>query len=144
MRVLAVDPGGATGVALWYQDGGDRHWAANVGDVRATYAFLEQWVPTVDLVVCEDYLIGANTVKKSQDGKVSIELIGVTRYLCHKSHVPFKLQRPGDRSVATKEKLAQLGWSMPGPGDHARSASQHLLCALLERGIIDKRIFTTQ
>jgi len=86
-------------------------------------------------VVCESYIVTANTLKKSRQNW-SLEGIGVFRYLARTSDAEFTLQSPADaKTFATDEKLKAMGWHVPGR-DHANDASRHLLLYCLKRRII--------
>ena len=139
MNVLAVDPGKTTGIATWY---GERHLAFAVPREVAERT-VHQWLMDCpkgedNLLVFESFTITAQTLKKSRDGQEAIEFIGVGRYLARLASVAFETQSPSDAfSFSTREKLKALGWKTPGPGDHSRSASQHLLLALVRHQAID-------
>lgn len=128
MNVLAVDPGGTTGLAT-QRDGKWRAWMAPFEETgEAVQAELARggW----DLCVFENFIITAATLKKGRQGSQSLELIGVGRYLCKCYGVPFETQNPSDAmSFSTDKKLKALGWWTKGP-DHANAASRHLLLAL--------------
>ena len=145
MNVLAVDPGGETGLAWW-----------RAGQHRAWHEPLEQAMDTVymeiicvwnremfpgrerfDLVVSEGIVITAQTLKKSRDVQDAIEFIGIMRYACRKWGPPFETQTPSDAmTFSTDAKLRALGWWVSGP-DHANAASRHLLLALVRHREID-------
>ena len=142
-RVVAVDPGGTTGLASWtrYEDGREdvEGWE------EMTWADTMRWVHTVmsyrvalDALVVEDFFLGNSTAKKSTKGpKQTIELIGMLRYLAFTKGVPFILQAPADsRSFSTPDKLKRLGWWEPG-SDHVQSATKHLLLYLVRSHLID-------
>lgn len=135
-NVLAVDPGGTTGLSSW-RDGVWRAWIValpELTDVVETQIRLG-----LDLLVYEDFLITAATVTRSSNANETIEAIGVGRHLAKRANVPFETQRPGDaRAFGTRHKLDTLGWHTKGP-DHADSASRHLLLALARHREIDLR-----
>ena len=145
MNVLAVDPGGTTGLA-WWRAGQHRAWSEPLEQAMDTVfteiitrydptAFPDK--PTFDLVVFEAIVITGQTLKKSRNVQDAIEFIGMARYVCHKWGPPFNTQTPADaKSFATDEKLRALGWWTPGP-DHARDASRHLLLALVRHRALD-------
>lgn len=135
MRVLAIDPGGNTGLALW-NDGAWWAWAEPAEQALVT---VHNALNDGDLnqLVSESFIISTATAKKSQDGLVSIEMIGVMRYLSRVYNVPFETQTPSDaKSFATDEKLKAWKWWTRGV-DHPRDASRHLMTWLCKHGYID-------
>lgn len=133
--VLAVDPGGTTGWALWRD--GDQ--VPQVGQ-DPPLAFLDR---TWDLVrtsgglevVCERYVVTAGTLKKSRQYD-ALEQIGALRWMCHHLGHPFELQDAADAEVfAPSERLKLLGWWTVGQ-EHARSATRHLLLYLVKRRLV--------
>ena len=133
MRVLAVDPGGVTGLALYDSD---------------TPVF-ESWeqedfdhiVDTLDnlvshkrevVAVCEGFVIRGNT-HKLDSGAFShtTDLIGACRLLAWENGVTFVRQTPAQaKSFATDDKLRRLGWYNRTEGGHANDAARHLLTYL--------------
>ena len=134
MRVIALDPGGRTGIALW-QDG--QFWSTHLGTYEAWHWVANQLETTrTDLVVCEDFIITIATAKKSQDGKKSLESIGVFRYLCAVARVSFETQTPADaKNFVDNDRLRHLGMWYKG-SDHPRDAARHLILALSSRGLL--------
>ena len=91
----------------------------------------------VDVLICEDFFITQHTAKKSQDGKVSIELIGVSRFLSTCYRIPFVIQPPSDaKHFADDRKLKAMGMWTKGL-DHPRDATRHMLLYLAKNGLID-------
>lgn len=138
MRVLSVDPGPSTGYAVWENAvpeptpsteffGAYVHEPYDAIDiVRA-----ELIRGGVDAVVCEAFRIGG---QRGRDSNVTIEIIGVLRWMCHKADVHFEEQAPGLglKFAGTRwAKLRRLGWYSPGP-DHANSAAGHLIYYLAQ------------
>ncbi len=125
-----MDPGKASGLA--YSVAGDcRTWTL---DRTETEDWLELWVRRADLVVVESFIINAGTIKKAREGNVSLELIGVARYLARKARTEFKLQTPSEaKSFSTDEKLRRIGWHVR-ESDHQRDARRHLVLALATAG----------
>jgi hypothetical protein len=126
--LIAVDPGKTTGMA--YAQAGETPFAWEIEEgqeapdwVAANVApFPDAWE-----VVCESFVIGPNTMKKSR-GNWSLELIGALRYICWKYDVPFTLQSPGDaKRFSTDAKLKRVDWWTPTKGGHANDALRHLM-----------------
>lgn len=142
MRILAVDPGGTTGIALkdfccepFNEAPGT--WMP-VGFQR-TASLLEQKIlyDECDLVVCERFTIGPSTRGKSTRGSnEAIELIGLTRYFCSKQDVPFEEQAPADAmSFVPDSRLRMIGWYKTGE-DHQRDAMRHCLLAGVRHEVV--------
>lgn len=153
MRILAVDPGGTTGVAY-----------ANFEDPNKLPT-LKTWMPRgfgdacelltsllhfgfgpvkphhVDLIALEKFTITAQTAKKSTAGsKLDIELCGVVKYLAWQYSFELVEQSPGEAMNFVKdEKLRWLGWYTSGP-DHARDATRHLLLAAVTHKQLNPRL----
>lgn len=140
-HVIAVDPGGTTGIAVWR--GTDDIESVDLPTWDAVGFVHRQLEESPDLVVCESFRINAHTAKKSQDGLASIESIGALRYLCALKEVSFELQPPSDaKSFAKDDKLKRIGWYIPGT-DHCRDAQRHLLLALSRHRAVDlKRLMS--
>lgn len=135
MHVLAVDPGGNTGLATW-KDGRWTAWAEPAEQALIT-VHNELHAGELDQLISESFIISTATAKKSQDGLVSIEMIGVMRYLARVYGVKFETQTPSDaKSFATDEKLKAWEWWTRGV-DHPRDASRHLMTWLCKQGYID-------
>jgi hypothetical protein len=137
MNVVAVDPGGTTGIARFLSRPGE-HEAFTL-EHGHDQDWLAENIEFYDLLVCEDFIISAATARKTQTGsKQALETIGVARYLARHAGVRFKLQTPSAASTFDPKfaKLRRIGWDTPGP-DHMRAASRHLLLACAEEGLID-------
>lgn len=134
MRILAVDPGLATGWCLLHD--GQRL----EGETPSPLEFID-WAVTqftsVDHVVCEAFIITARTATLSP-APWSLEIIGALRWLCHRYGVPFTLQTPTDaKRFATEDKLMKIGWDRPPGAGHARDAQRHMLLFLVRQELID-------
>jgi hypothetical protein len=134
MRVIAVDPGKATGIALWTGESGDKSIP-----FAHTYQLQHSLCSWVDIVlqqqvsethvVCEAYTITGATLKKTRQN-YSLEIIGALRYLAWKFEATFALQTPADaKRLSTNDRLAALGWLRRplAAEDHANDALRHLL-----------------
>lgn len=150
MRVLAIDPGPHTGLAFWSGGMPGVPIAANCEEFRAwqvegndaTWWEYEKYLVEPrddyrpDVVVCEDFHIGGS---RASEANVTIELIGIARYLCAEYGRSFVLQSPADaRGFSSTEKLKRMGWWVPGQ-EHAQSASRHMLRYVAEAGLVDFR-----
>jgi hypothetical protein len=89
-----------------------------------------------NVVVCEGFNISGSRERSSN---VTIEMIGVMRYLAAREHKMFVENQPGAGKRFAGPgwgKLKRLGWYTPGP-DHARSAAGHLVLYLAESRQLD-------
>lgn len=137
MNVICIDPGPHVGVARWTDEWptgieADAHKAWETTPAEA-YAAFEGWVKWADVVVCEAFVISG---ARAKEANITIEMIGVLRYLSLLHGKQFIEQRPGAYKFAGSDKLKRLGWYTPG-SDHARSASGHLVLYMAETGLLD-------
>jgi hypothetical protein len=132
VRVLCIDPGPHTGVA-WYDSDAGSFAAYEAAPEDVWDCFETKWLRWADVVVVEDFIIGG---ARAKEANVTIEMIGVMRYLCKRESVTFVTQPPGAHKFAQGDKLKRLGWYTVG-SDHARSATGHLVRFLVERGLLD-------
>lgn len=134
MKVWVVDPGPHVGLALW-----DEAQTPNPNLWEWTpdtfYEFAEAWIAFVDVVVCENFIIGG---ARAKEANATIEMIGVVRYLCRQHNTELVLQPPSDAmAFSTTAKLKRVGWWQRGGSDHARAASKHLLLYLVNAQLLD-------
>lgn len=129
--MLTVDPGKITGWVL--SRGAD---IIGVGEAPhlefLTFAFDEARAG-LDLLVCEAFIIGPETLKKSRGENWSLEQIGALRWMAHAvgAGAQFVLQRPSDaKTTVTDDLLHALDWWHVG-SDHARDALRHLALYLM-------------
>lgn len=142
-RVLAFDPGGTTGMAVWggYEDGSHDFISSQMPKPW------EEWLAKLErdvfaehppqLVVVERFTITANTLQKAREPD-ALYIIGALKLLAHKYGIDFELQSPGDaKRFCTDARLKKAGWWKSTPGGHANDAARHLFLALAKRGLID-------
>lgn len=134
MRIIAVDPGGTTGLAR--VDTEDLTTFASFEqpplEAIATVELLTS-SGTVDLVVMEDFRISQQTIKKTRQYD-ALWSIGAIRYLAWRDGIPVEMRTPGERDFATNARLKEMGWRNPSNGGHRDDASRHLLVTLVRRG----------
>lgn len=129
-NVIAVDPGGRTGVA-WIGDDG-RPRSCTIDDPMYAVHFVHEWQPPI--IICENFTPrgGARTWQPD-----ALHIIGALRYIAWLRDLPFVLQSPADaKRFATDDKLRRIGWHKPGH-DHENDARRHLLLGLTRAGEID-------
>lgn len=135
--VIAVDPGGTTGLATYeLTPGGEslEQWQVQdqfevLDTVRNLLALRSDAV-----LVCEDFNIGGTRDRSSNK---TIELIGGLRLIARDFGAAFVLQSPSEaKSFVTDAKLRRVGWWKVGL-EHSRSATRHLLLYLAKNKLID-------
>lgn len=144
MRVLAIDPGMATGLATWDDcrcPGGGRFacWELTEPLQVANQVWLACATKQLAEIAMEDFHLKLGGRAMTTEGiRATIELIGIVRFAAHYHGVPLHMQWPGDAAAfSTNEKLAKMGWSTPSKPDHMRSAARHLLLRLVRNGTVD-------
>ena len=141
--IIAVDPGGTTGMAL----GRHHEDEFKVVDARQFAPFdfccwAEVWLSTetgpVDediRVACERFTITERTLKVSRQYD-ALEQIGVLRFLCQRYGRTFEFQQPADVMRLFPDRwLKERGWYVPGQG-HANDALRHLAYRAARLGLI--------
>jgi hypothetical protein len=140
--VLAVDPGKATGMALFSLESGQEpvliwsgefqqdEYAKPIRDTLALYG------DTLD-VVCERFTINAQTVRNSQ-APYSLEQIGILKQcLMDAGRKPDDIyfQSPADaKAMFDNSKLKKLEYWHKGGEGHALDAIRHGLLKLVKTG----------
>jgi hypothetical protein len=139
--VLWADPGGMTGVAVWWPVPG-----AEPGFIAAEYDFTTA-ASQVD-EVCkhfgdrldvgwEDFIIRPKT--PPSDAHHALEMIGVIRWAMLRNGCrQIGPAQPEQRKAATRDMLEAIGWWRPGKDD-AQSAAAHMLSWMLRTGQVPDR-----
>lgn len=123
--ILSIDPGLKTGVVagtlrVWQQ------WELDFPDI---YTWLDEHIGDrkFDVVVIENFLISAQTGKKSQ-APWSLKIIGAVEHMCIKYGVDLVLQTPSEaKNFITNDKMRKYGMWITGGEGHARDAMRHFL-----------------
>jgi hypothetical protein len=143
--ILSVDPGKASGIALFSFTLGDepvlvwsgeyqmREYANPIRD-----AICEAFLAKVELdVVCERFVINAQTVKNSQ-APYSLEQIGILKFLMHDAGLDpdsIVFQSPSDaKGMFDNPKLKKLEYWHKGGEGHALDAIRHGLLRCVKVG----------
>lgn len=123
--VVAVDPGGDTGYAI-YMDGNfsSGETSEPYGILRLIDSIVAEGRP-VQLVV-ENYTITSRTARLSPQPE-ALKLIGALEAAAERLGLAFQGSQLGTKTFATDEKLRVLGWFRPTDGGHANDAARHLL-----------------
>lgn len=141
-HVLSVDPGKATGMALFSFETGQNPVMVWSGEFQQyEYAApIREALATVqgDLeVVCERFTINAQTVKNSQ-APYSLEQIGILKQCLLDVGRPaddIYFQSPADaKAMFPNEALKKLGYWHRGGEGHALDAIRHGLLRLVKSG----------
>ena len=141
MRVVAIDPGETTGIAVYDSEWAEQPplWTTSVqGQMNAIEIIKRELSFDADLLVIEEFRISAGTARKSRGGSnTAIEIIGAAKWLAHCAVVPVRMQSPSSvMGFMTNDKLRRLGFYVPN--DHARDAVRHLAYYLIETSIIPR------
>ena len=148
--VLSVDPGKATGMALFSLESGSEpvlEWSKELQQneyaepIREVLASLEDVV-----VVCERFTINAQTVRNTQ-APYSLEQIGILKQCLMDAGRPaddIYFQAPADaKAMFTNEKLKKLEYWHRGGEGHALDAIRHGLLKLDKMGWKPVRLLQT-
>lgn len=143
--VLAVDPGKASGIALFaYIDGTDPElmWSGEYQQDEYARpireALADAMMRSIPIeIVCERFTINAQTVKNSQ-APYSLEQIGILKQCIMDLGMAaddIYFQSPADaKAMFTNEKLKKLGYWHKGGEGHALDAIRHGLLRLVKSG----------
>jgi hypothetical protein len=148
--VLSVDPGKATGVCVlvWDEEKDEVPSIQYSGEVQP-----EEFAEVIEValfnlshldtfsVVCERFVINAQTVRNSQ-APYSLEQIGVLKHLCRKNNFSVEkiaFQNPVDaKTMFPNDKLKKIGtWHKGGEG-HANDAIRHALLRFTRLGWVPR------
>lgn len=134
VRVLAVDPGGTTGIAFYDSDGlfpfSSSQHEGYEDAVEELSSYFRGGCP--DALVCEGFTVRNNTHKLDAGAfSLTTDLIGACRLLAMREGIMFVRQAPAQaKGFATDDKLRTLGWYNPSKGGHQNDAARHLLTYL--------------
>jgi hypothetical protein len=142
--VLAIDPGKATGMALFSREAGAEpvmEWSRELEQWEVAEAVREVlWNPVIRNhldVVCERFVINAQTVRNSQ-APYSLEVIGIVKQCLldnGRKMDDIYFQAPANAmSMFTNEALKKLGYWHRGGAGHALDAIRHALLRLVSKG----------
>ncbi len=151
-RVLAIDPGKATGMAWMRSEDGrvllEKTYEAQPEEVvpllRET---LELWRPQAEgqpplRIVIEQFIINAQTTQKSQEASWALRTIGGVEQALRDAEYPLMAiawQKPSEAKTAfSNDKLRNLGLWHRGGGGHALDAIRHGALYLAKVGWLQK------
>lgn len=143
--ILSVDPGKATGLALFkYEQGGEPEllWSAEVQQdeyaepIRKYLKLYEGQLGGIE-VVCERFTINAQTAKNMQ-APYSLEQIGILKQCLMDIGRPANdiyFQSPADaKAIFPNPALKKLGYWHRGGEGHAQDAIRHGLLRIVKSG----------
>lgn len=140
-HVLAIDPGKMTGMSVTYRVDDEEPvllWSAEV-DEEHFAAEVRRWLHEyTDLViVCEIFIINAQTAKNSQ-APYSLELIGVMKQIIQdagRERMDFTFQKPADAmKLFPNPALKKLEYWHRGGAGHALDSIRHNLLYWMRNG----------
>lgn len=146
-RLIAVDPGGTTGLVVVQSDLTVEvsleiaDWYDVPKYVEDTYLSHEEAGIEPPLVVCERFYITGQTHKKAPQEEPK-DIIGALKYLHLKyTGLPLPLQSPSDaKSFSTNDKLHKVGFWHKGGAGHANDAFRHALLYLFKNQMVSARV----
>lgn len=143
--VLSIDPGKATGIAMFdYQEGeepvlmwsGEYQQDEYAKPIREAFALALTSNTPMD-IVCERFTINAQTVKNTQ-APYSLEQIGILKQIMMdigRKPDDIYFQSPADaKAMFDNAKLKKLGYWHKGGEGHALDAIRHGLLRLIKLG----------
>jgi len=137
-HLLAVDPGGMTGLALfsdWSENSAGKVWLAEANFYEACKA-IKGMLDAGDITVCaERFNISERTIKLGRD-HTAIEILGVVKWLLLEHELPeMLLASPADaKRLVTDARLKTLGIHYKGGAGHAHDAARHGILWLVKAG----------
>lgn len=151
--ILAIDPGKATGMALFSLKSGSEpvlEWSKELEQEEVAEAVRSVlWSPEKRLhvdVVCERFTINMQTVKNSQ-APYSLEVIGIVKQCLKDNGRPMDdifFQAPADAmNMFDNKKLKKLEYWHVGGAGHALDAIRHGLLRCIKLGWKPLRLLNT-
>lgn len=128
IHVIAIDPGKHCGIARFYRGQHEAH----VIEPARVIPLLKEWTQNSEpTILCERFVTGVRTVKKSRQHDVT-DVIGAVQGWCAEHEIVFDFQSAGDaKRMGNRNVLKLLGWWTTGyETDHANDASGHLLLGI--------------
>lgn len=147
IRIIAVDPGGTTGLVVVRPDLTIEasmeipDWYDVPKYIEDMYILHDESGIDPPFVVCERFFITGQTHKKTPQEEPK-DIIGALKYLHRKyTGLPLPLQSPSDaKSFSTNDKLHKVGfWHIGGAG-HANDAFRHALLFMFKRQMVSSSI----
>lgn len=145
--ILSIDPGKATGMTLFSFERGEEPslvWSGEYQQEEYAKPIRETLVKYPDVVVvCERFIINAQTAKKSQ-APYSLEQIGILKQClmdAGRNADEIIFQSPSDaKAMFDNPKLKKLEYWHKGGEGHALDAIRHALLHCVKLGWIPRRL----
>lgn len=134
MRVIGIDPGKVTGICSFAIS--EEKLPVCVEAYELDYVGVGQYLEGMNLVssetvvICEAFIITPQTAKNSQ-APWSLEVVGLSRYICAKAGVPFFLQAPSSAKRLVTDGVLHSGGLYFKGKPHACDAARHALFYVL-------------
>jgi hypothetical protein len=146
--IVAVDPGKTTGYAVISYDG-ESPKLIETGEVQQLEfgqtidRVLKAAGDSVVDVVCERFVINAQTIKNSQ-APYSLEQIGILKHIVHMNGYDTEkivFQSPSDaKKLFPNDALKKIQFWHVGGGGHAQDAMRHGLLRLAKTGWLPRML----
>jgi hypothetical protein len=139
MYLVGIDPGLATGVAVWDLETGSLDMGlTGEYDPEGFFHFLRAMCSKIDSAQVEFFTISTRTVTNKTVDYNAVHLIGAIKFAAWQCGYPIEFTNPADVKVRFPDKaLKKAGiWHK---SDHVRDAIRHLLHQLLKRELFDAR-----
>lgn len=136
-RVLGIDPGGATGVAL-VEVSPLRILVAEEYSTVDMLTNLRPLVRRADLVSIERYTISQRTLKLTRQLD-ALYLIGATIMVCFEEGVPLELEMPVNAKTAFPNEVLK-SYGVWHSSRHVRDALRHALIALRRHRLLSEHV----
>lgn len=133
MKIISVDPGKTTGVAMYQVENFESRFAVyqftNIPDV---IELLKKELP--DVVLVESFKLHKNKATQlSGQENYSAEVIGAIKVFCAGELIPIRQQAPAVKDTVMQSLLERIGFWLPTKGmPHARDAARHLAAYLFK------------
>lgn len=104
MKIVAFDPGGTTGIALFDTEGSNPYQPIRIAQPKTKldlYKELQEFTDA-DICVIENYRIRPNVIHDWSNVD-TLRIIGYIMYWCDMNKIPYKLQEPVN-------KVPAYGW----------------------------------
>ena len=148
--ILAVDPGKASGIALFKYDGGEPEliWSGEYQQHEYAKPIREAIYSTAAMggiidITCERFVINAQTAKNAQ-APYSLEQIGILKQVMmdnNLDHEKIAFQSPADaKAMFPNPALKKLEYWHKGGEGHALDAIRHGLLRCVKLGWKPKRL----
>jgi hypothetical protein len=124
VKVVAIDPGGTTGICLVDDD--KLCWSTEIHTIESMVKILGHLIGTADVVVIEDF-VGSGAAKNYYD---PVRMIGAVEAVMSSSNLPLVKQVPG-KQMRYRDQVRTMHKS-----PHVRSALAHAFYYLRQRGRI--------